>query len=165
MRFFYLGVNQNVIRNCLVSRAHYRAQTQHAQSQVSTTLHARSCVRAMDKIQVMREDSVNPAEAQQYLSRWASWWARTAPITSTHCLTRWVQQALKRQPDLCWLALWHFSGFVSYDALSCDILDGVNSVSRRERCWVLALYIARIAPASILIRYLSRSHIAYDSTC
>ena len=80
------------------------AQTHHAQSQVNTALHARSCVRAMDKIQVMREDAVNPAEAQQYLSRWASWWARTAPITSTHCLTRWVQQALKHQPDLCWLA-------------------------------------------------------------
>jgi len=114
--FHFLGVNFNINdinvepskEDPLVN--HAVAQTQQVQSQVNTTLHTRSCVRAMDKILVAREDSVNPADAQRYLSRWSSWWSRTAPMSSTHCLTLWIQQALKSQPGLSWLA----SGIIAF---------------------------------------------------
>jgi hypothetical protein len=109
--FHFLGINFRINArlsskakgNPLINSA--VAQTQHSQFQVNTALHSRSCVRATDKILVMREGAVHPANAQCYLSRWAAWWSRTAsPINKTDCLLPWLQHAFVRQPTIAWLA-------------------------------------------------------------
>ena len=108
--FHFLGVNFKINKVSLpketsITRA--VAQTQQAQFQeekVSITLHERSCVRAMDKIRIKKEDSEPPENVQRYLSNWASWWYRTAsPILRSDCLILWVKRALRIDPSLAWL--------------------------------------------------------------
>ena len=80
------------------------AQTKTSKNQVSVTLHARSAMRALDKVVCMQEDVVHPTKVQDYLSRWASWWSRRLkPITRTECLLHWVSRAKVKEPSLAWL--------------------------------------------------------------
>lgn len=75
-------------------------QIQPCQTQV---LHARSCKRALTRVQLMNENSVHPEHLQSYLVRWVSWWSRTASLFRSHCLTRWVEVASLKDPPLVWL--------------------------------------------------------------
>lgn len=108
--FHFLGVNFKINavslpKDTSITRA--VAQTQQAQFQeekVSITLHERSCVRAMDKVRIKKEDSEPPENVQRYLSKWASWWYRTAsPILRSDCLILWAKRALRIDPSLAWL--------------------------------------------------------------
>jgi hypothetical protein len=60
--FHFLGVQFSVTR------------TIPNKTQVKTTLHARSCRRALTKVKTLRADAVNPVKIQGYLSQWAAWW-------------------------------------------------------------------------------------------
>ena len=62
--FHFLGANFQVSRNIW--------QKNQA---VTITMHDRSCRRALDKVQTMTQDAVNPATRQRYLMQWAAWWA------------------------------------------------------------------------------------------
>jgi len=64
--FHFLGINFAVSRNTANNKIH-----------VMTSLHSRTCRRALDKINAMEEGAVNPVKVLRYLSRWAAWWART----------------------------------------------------------------------------------------
>ena len=41
---------------------------------VTTSLHPRTCRRALDKINAMEEGAGYPEKVLRYLSRWAAWW-------------------------------------------------------------------------------------------
>ncbi|HXH55246.1 MAG TPA: reverse transcriptase domain-containing protein [Gammaproteobacteria bacterium] len=108
--FHFLGVNFRINEASSPEEASITravAQTQQAQFQeekVSITLHERSCVRAMDKIRIKKEDSEPPENVQRYLSKWASWWYHAAsPILRSDCLILWVKRALRINPSLAWL--------------------------------------------------------------
>jgi len=62
--FHFLGANFQVSRNIW--------QKNQA---VTITMHDRSCRRALDKVQTMTQDAVNPATRQRYIMQWAAWWA------------------------------------------------------------------------------------------
>ena len=73
-------------------------------SNMSIRLHNRSCARALDKVSVMEEGAVHPADIQRYLMRWANWWCKTVPVLfRTECLTQWVEHTTKRNESLVWL--------------------------------------------------------------
>ena len=79
-------------------------QSQALQNHLLILLHERCCQRAHLKVTLMGEDSVSPGNAQRYLSAWARWWARIAPpISSTDCLTRWIDRTQRKQPEIAWL--------------------------------------------------------------
>ena len=80
--FHFLGVNFAV------------SQNQQSKIHAVVSIHNRSCYRALDNINRMREGAVyNPAYAQGYLSKWAKWWSKTgSPYFSyIDCLRYWVQ--------------------------------------------------------------------------
>jgi hypothetical protein len=85
--FHFLGVNFAV------------SQNQQSKSHTIISIHDRSCYRALDKINGMREGAdYNPAKAQSYLSSWAMWWSKTVSdpyYGYFDCLRRWVDITLK----------------------------------------------------------------------
>jgi hypothetical protein len=66
-------------------------------------IHPRSCRRALDKVNVLKTDAVNPAAIQRYLVRWASWWRRTATLAFIDLIHRWVVYAAAYEPATAWL--------------------------------------------------------------
>jgi hypothetical protein len=77
--FHFLGVNFEVSRN------------PQRQTQVTTVdIHDRTCRRALDKVQAMSADAVNPAKIQRYLSLWASWWCSVTKLERFALIYRWV---------------------------------------------------------------------------
>ena len=107
--FHFLGINFKVNLESSAKEASVMdiaAQTQCPQSHVNITLHERCCVRAMDRVTVMEEDVVHPMKVQRYLSKWATWWSRTASdISRRECLKHWAIRAQIRRPELTWLAV------------------------------------------------------------
>ncbi len=74
------------------------SQNTEAKIPLVMQLHARSCQRALDKVNTMTLDDVHPLKKQSYLSKWAKWWGsifRHIPIT--HAMTRWVAHAFAAQ--------------------------------------------------------------------
>jgi len=84
--FHFLGVQFRV------------SQNPETKKPLIVQLHARSCNRALDKVNTMTLDDVHPLKKQSYLSKWAKWWGsifRHIPIT--HAMTRWVAHAFALQ--------------------------------------------------------------------
>jgi hypothetical protein len=52
------------------------AREKNNEAVVSALLHAGTTHRALDRIQVLRENFVDPENMQRYRNRWASWWGR-----------------------------------------------------------------------------------------
>lgn len=67
-------------------------------------LHARSCKRALARVQLMNENAVHPEKIQSYLVRWAAWWSQAASLFRSHCLSRLVEVVQTKDPPLTWLA-------------------------------------------------------------
>jgi hypothetical protein len=68
-----------------------------AKLQASATIHPRSCARALDKVNALRNNAVHPAIMQRYLIRWAAWWSdtiRTVGVMSI--LSSWVTHTAER---------------------------------------------------------------------
>ncbi len=63
--FHFLGINFAVSRNTVNNKIH-----------VTTSLHSRTCCRALEKINAMEEGAVDPVKVLRYLSRWAAWWLK-----------------------------------------------------------------------------------------
>ncbi len=79
-------------------------QSQALQNHLLILLHERCCQRAHLKVALMGEDSAPPGKAQRYLCAWARWWSRIAPpISSTDCITRWIDRTQRKQPEIAWL--------------------------------------------------------------
>jgi hypothetical protein len=90
--FHFLGVNFEVTR------------IPQSKTQVATVnLHSRSCRRALDKVQAMRKDAVNPAHIQSYLSRWATWWHSTMKLEKLLLIFIWVKFTGRFQDGSVWL--------------------------------------------------------------
>lgn len=77
--FHFLGVNFEAARTL-------QGKIQEA----AVDIHPRSCRRALDKVQAMRENSVNPAKIQRYLSLWAAWWRSIVKLDRFRLLYTWV---------------------------------------------------------------------------
>ena len=89
--FHFLGVHFEVSQNPQIK------------TQVTTTeIHSRSCRRALDKVNVLKTDAVNPAAIQRYLVRWATWWQRAAKLGYTDLLNHWIKHAAANEPALVW---------------------------------------------------------------
>ena len=58
--FHFLGANFEVTR------------IPQGKTEVSVSVHSRTCARAMNRVQVMQDDAVHPAIKQHYLIRWAT---------------------------------------------------------------------------------------------
>lgn len=95
--FHFLGVQFEV------------SQNSQAQNQMSLQIHQRSCRRALDRVNAMREDAVHPAMMQRYLIRWANWWS-TSVASLSLLLLAWSQITAARDPTAVWLGrgLWTF---------------------------------------------------------
>jgi len=90
--FHFLGVQFEVSRN------------PQAKNQFMLRIHSRSCKRALDRVNAMREDSVHPAMMQRYLVRWGEWWSKSCPSMSVvSLLLAWVELTLARDPTSVWI--------------------------------------------------------------
>jgi RNA-directed DNA polymerase len=90
--FHFLGCNFEVSRN------------PHRQTQVVTVdIHDRSCRRALDKVQAMRQNTVCPANIQRYLLRWATWWQNVTQLEKYALIYRWVRFTEHVQHSSVWL--------------------------------------------------------------
>lgn len=76
------------------------AQTTENQTHVAISMHKRSCVRALDKVIFMQQDAVNPATMQEYLSRWSTWWRRSAALSYVENIIAWTKHTLTLDPKL-----------------------------------------------------------------
>ena len=102
--FHFLGVDFEVSRN------------PQSQTQVATVnIHNRSCRRALDKVEAMRADAVNPAHIQSYLSNWAAWWHSVTKLEKLELIVRWVKFTGRYQHGAVWLGrgLLMFSAYYS----------------------------------------------------
>jgi hypothetical protein len=93
------GDNDSVVSTAATQIA---AETQ---TQVTMQLHPRSCRRALDKANSMKEGAVHPATVQNYLLKWATWWKRATEsrLPVQHNLLDWVERARTLKSDLEWL--------------------------------------------------------------
>jgi hypothetical protein len=91
--FHFLGVQFNV------------TQTTPNKTQVKTTLHARSCRRALTKVKTLRADAVNPVKIQGYLCQWAASWKVPLKTTSACLIRAWITQTAFDEPKLLWYAV------------------------------------------------------------
>jgi hypothetical protein len=93
------GDNDSVVSTAATQIA---AETQ---TQVTMQLHPRSCRRALDKANSMKEGAVHPATVQNYLLKWATWWKRATEsrLPVQHNLLDWVKRARTLKSDLEWL--------------------------------------------------------------
>ena len=101
--FHFLGVAFEVSQN-----------PQGDKNQVSATMHNRCCARALARVVLLRENAVNTAIIQNYLSRWAAWWKSMGNWNEITLLQQWVSYAQKHATDLVWLG----SGLIAFEALS-----------------------------------------------
>ena len=77
--FHFLGVKFEVTR------------IPQSKIQVTTVrLHTRTCRRAHDKVQTLRQHAVNPAHIQRYLSRWATWWKSVIGVDKRDVVIEWI---------------------------------------------------------------------------
>ena len=89
--FHFLGINFEVSRN------------PQRKLQVATLkIHSRTCRRALDKVQAMRESAVNPAKIQRYLANWAAWWHSITKLSKIELIFRWVKYTEPYQQSLVW---------------------------------------------------------------
>ncbi len=120
--FSTLSVNTEKQDNPIVKAA--GAQTQQLlQFHVNITLHERCCVRAMNRIENMKADFVHPKQIQIYLSRWATWWCRSAPVMSVSkavCIQRWIERAAVKKPELAWMGVALLRPLLPFQFLSLD---------------------------------------------
>ena len=130
--FHYLGVTYEVARTLHGPEA---VEKQH-KTQVKTTLHERSCRRALDNIALLtqptvvqaevidpsptgrKEDAVHPATIQRYLTRWSTWWHHDTGLGPKTNVVKWVKLAEDEQRFL------RLAGFRT-PALALMTLDGV----------------------------------------
>jgi RNA-directed DNA polymerase len=90
--FHFLGCNFGVSRN------------PQRQTQVATVnIHDRSCRRALDKVQAMRQDAVHPVNIQRYLLKWATWWQTVTQLEKYALIYKWVRFAEYVQHSSVWL--------------------------------------------------------------
>jgi hypothetical protein len=81
----------------------FSVATPEAKTQQRTTIHPRSCTRALDKVKALRLNAVNPATIQRSLLGWARWWKNTVgPLNIQTLLLAWVHHARERDPSLVW---------------------------------------------------------------
>jgi hypothetical protein len=88
------------------------AQEKNHEPVVSVVLHARSAHRALDKVQALRENTVNPVQMQRYLSRWASWWTQATGSLKSEIISFWVCFAESCQYNFAWLGSGLLLGFL-----------------------------------------------------
>ena len=95
--FHFLGIefvapqSQQVVPNPLVS-----TDGDIELSAVSPiALHDRTIRRSLDKVNRMRVDAVNPAQAQVYISNWAKWWFKVGNPKFGYfdCIKHWINTA------------------------------------------------------------------------
>jgi hypothetical protein len=91
--FHFLGVQFSV------------TQTTPNKTQVKTTLHARSCRRALTKVKTLRADAVNSVKIQGYLCQWAAWWKVPLKTTSACLMRAWITHTAFDEPKLLWYAV------------------------------------------------------------
>ena len=101
--FHFLGVAFEVSRN-----------PQNDKNQVSATMHNRCCARALARVVLLRENAVNKAIIQGYLSRWAAWWKSMGNWNQITLLQQWVSYAQRCAFEHVWLG----SGLVAFERLS-----------------------------------------------
>ena len=51
----------------------------------------------------MKENAVNPAKLQRYLSRWASWWTSVIKLDKMNLIYRWVVFTTELKNPCVWL--------------------------------------------------------------
>lgn len=90
--FHFLGVDFEVPQNP-------QKQIQEA----TVNLHARTCRRALDKVNALSENAVHPANIQRYLIRWATWWYRAMGVRVIALIDLWVGYVSAIQPAQAWL--------------------------------------------------------------
>ena len=92
--FHFLGVN------------FHGTPSHESQSHWAISIHDRSCRRALDKVIAMTDIAVNPAQVQQYLSRWAQWWVRSThrQLSYLSLITEWHKFTTSHPTHLAWLA-------------------------------------------------------------
>ncbi len=90
--FHFLGVNIEVPRS------------PQGKIQSSLMVHSRTCRRALDRLNALREDAVHPAKIQCYLIRWARWWHAVVGDTEKNLLAQWILFAEEDNPFGAWLA-------------------------------------------------------------
>ena len=98
--FHFLGVEFGVSQN-----------PQSDKSQVSATMHKRCCARALSRVVTLRDNAVNAAAIQRYLTRWSNWWQSTGNWESASLLAQWPAYTKKCVPDCAWLG----SGLVAFE--------------------------------------------------
>ena len=83
----------------------FSSATSEAKNQrLCISIHPRSCARALDKVKALSSDAVHPANIQNYLANWASWWTRTVrPLTFSALLFDWIVHTRARDPAKVWL--------------------------------------------------------------
>jgi len=118
-KFHFLGIDFE----CKVSR------NLEGKNQVTVTMHKRSCRRALDKVQAMKDNAVHPAKIQRYLGRWATWWHSIADWDWRTLIEDWVDYTQENQPALTWLG----SGLILVRGISgescSDTVSMVNELS------------------------------------
>jgi len=89
--FHFLGVDFEVPRS------------PQRKTQVSMTVHRRTCCRVLDRVKAMRQDAVHPARIQRYLIHWATWWHSVVGLGKIALLEQWIGYTAGCQPDAVWL--------------------------------------------------------------
>ncbi len=89
--FHFLGVEVEVPRS-----------PQH-KTQVSMTVHTRTCQRDLDRVEAMKADAVDPAIIQRYLIRWATWWHSVVGLGKDALIQQWSLYAEDVQPSAAWI--------------------------------------------------------------
>ena len=89
--FHFLGVKYEV------------SQNPHTKNQVVVVnVHARTPRRALDKVNSMRKDAVNPAILQRYLMRCLTWWHQSVELTKKDLILFWLIVA-EGFPEVAWI--------------------------------------------------------------
>jgi RNA-directed DNA polymerase len=89
--FHFLGVNFAVTR------------IPQSQIQVKVGVHKRTPLRALNKVQTLRHDAVDPATMQRYLMRWATWWYHAVGVDIKDLLYGWICCAAGDYPGTVWV--------------------------------------------------------------
>ena len=78
--------------------------TQGKIQETKIDIYSRSCRLALDKVDALRADAVNPAKIQRYLSLWATWWKSVVGVDKLLLFVSWVRYtSTSEQADLAWI--------------------------------------------------------------
>jgi hypothetical protein len=98
--FHFTGVKFGVSQN-----------PQSEESHVSANMYKRCCARALSRVVALRNNAVNAATIQRYLTRWARWWKSVGNWDELSLLAQWTAYTQQHVNDCAWFG----SGLIAFE--------------------------------------------------